>query len=461
MKRLDLSWLTGTQIAIVIGFCLFVAAASWETPLVVELTQHFGIRDSDVGRLMGLQNGLMTLFGLLGGYLSDRYRRTWLWGLGFLMAAASSLIIWIGLRQGISFESFFLLKLITGICLGITGPLAFIMLMDAVPLERRNLMFGILFFMGGMGNALGAFLPSICVSLKWGLEGAYSLLAFLMLASAVLMALSRDPKRGAQDACLKDVLAQGCVEYDFHIRPADIKAVMSKPINLLIGSYSALNLIPMQFISLWMITYLVRSYGMAEVMASLVMMICFFGLVTGNVLGGYVADRPRLRSAEGRIKLAIICAIMAMPFLMASFVSKWPWMGLISLMLVGWTFYGSANPAIGSLGQEVNLPEHRGVWTSFNAIICGVANMACLWAPPIIAEMFGGDYAKPFMLSSLVFMPVVFILLVIRRRIQRDVGHVNNVLAERAEQMQLKLAQELSDQTSYAAGEESVAKRER
>jgi MFS family permease len=287
------------------------------------------------------------------------------------------------------------------------------------------------------------------LSLKWGLEGAYFSLAFLMLASAVLMALSRDPKRGAQDACLKDVLAQGCVEYDFHMRPADIKTVASKPINLLIGSYNALNLIPMQFISLWMITYLVRSYGMAEVMASLVMMICFIGLVTGNVLGGYVADRPGLRSAEGRIKLAMICAIVAMPFLMVSFISKWPLMGLALLMFVGWTFYGSASPAIGALGQEVNLPEHRGVWTSVNNIISGVANMACLWAPPIIAEkMFGGDYARPFMLSSLVFVPIVFILLVIRRRIQRDVGHVNNVLTERAEQMQLKLAQEVSDQTS-------------
>jgi hypothetical protein len=62
--------------------------------------------------------------------------------------------------------------------------------------------------------------------------------------------------------------------------------------------------------------------------------------------------------------------------------------------------------------------------------------------------MFGGDYARPFMLSSLVFVPIVFILLVIRRRIQRDVGHVNSVLTERAEQMQLKLAQEVSDQTS-------------
>jgi MFS family permease len=187
---------------------------------------------------------------------------------------------------------------------------------------------------------------------------------------------------------------------------------------------------------------------MTEMIASLVMMICFVGLVTGNVLGGYVADRPRLRSAEGRIKLAMICAIVAMPFLMVSFISKWPLMVLTALMFVGWTFYGSASPAIGALGQEVNLPEHRGVWTSVNNLIAGVANMACLWAPPIIAEMFGGDYARPFMLSSLVFVPVVFILLVIRRRIQRDVGHVNSVLTERAEQMQLKLAQELPDQTS-------------
>ena len=27
MKRLDLSWLTGTQIVIVVGFCMFVDAA--------------------------------------------------------------------------------------------------------------------------------------------------------------------------------------------------------------------------------------------------------------------------------------------------------------------------------------------------------------------------------------------------------------------------------------------------
>ena len=87
----------------------------------------------------------------------------------------------------------------------------------------------------------------------------------------VLMAVEGPQTRRRRTRSLKDVLAQGCVEYDFHMRPADIKAVASKPINLLIASYSAINLIPMQFISLWMITYLVRSYGMAEVMASLVM----------------------------------------------------------------------------------------------------------------------------------------------------------------------------------------------
>ena len=43
-------------------------------------------------------------------------------------------------------------------------------------------------------------------------------------------------------------------------------------------------------------------------------------------------------------------------------------------------------------------------------------------------------------------------MVVIRRRIQRDVGHVNNTLAERAEQMRLKLAQESSGQTLQRLG---------
>jgi MFS family permease len=449
MKRIDLSWLTGIQIVIVFGFFIFVTIASWEPPLVVELTKRFGIKDSDMGRLMALQAGLSTLFGLLGGYLSDRVRRTWLWAMGLFIVFISTLFIWVGLHNGLSFISFFALKLMTAVGLGITVPLSAIMLMDAVPLERRNLMFGIMFFMGGIGGGFGSTAPAICLSLGWGLGGAYLLLAIFALAATILFACSKDPKRGAQDASLKDVLAESRAQYDFHMRPADIKAVVSKPINLLIGTYSAMVLIPLQFISFWLITYLVRSYGMTEFMASMVLIMGFSGTVTGNALGGYLADRPRLRSERGRIKLAMISACLAMPFLMISFVSRWPWMGLIALMFVGWTFYGSAAPAMASLTQEVNLPEHRGVWVAVNSIIAGTANMACYCAPPLIAEMFGSDYATPFMLSSLVFVPIMGLLLVMRGRIKRDVGAVNSVLAERAEQLRAKLANEFHDRPSH------------
>jgi nitrate/nitrite transporter NarK len=102
MKRIDLSWLTGIQIVIVFGFFIFVTIASWEPPLVVELTKRFGIKDSDMGRLMALQAGLSTLFGLLGGYLSDRVRRTWLWAMGLFIVFISTLFIWVGLHNGLS-----------------------------------------------------------------------------------------------------------------------------------------------------------------------------------------------------------------------------------------------------------------------------------------------------------------------------------------------------------------------
>ena len=173
MKRINPRWVTGTQIVIVIGFCLFVIAASWETPSVVELTKHFGIKDSDMGRLMGLQNGLMTLFGLVGGYLSGRYRRTWLLGSGFSYGRRLFAYHMDRPAPGHELsELFFLLKLITGICLGITWPLPFIMLMDAVPMERAYSLCSVTFCShGGSGQcALGIF-AFICLSLELGLEG--------------------------------------------------------------------------------------------------------------------------------------------------------------------------------------------------------------------------------------------------------------------------------------------------
>lgn len=437
--RKTLSWLTGTQVAILGGYCLLVAAVSYETPLVVGLTKYFGVKDSDMGRLMALQFGLSTLVGLLSGYLSDRYNRPRLWALGFLLVTLSSAGIALGLNARLSFETYFLLKLIAGLGLGMVGPLPFIMLMDAAPFEKRNRMFGLLMVMGAIGGGIGQSLPSVCLYLKLGLAGSYLVLAGLMLSSTLSMAITRDPKRGAQDDALKDLLQDERTAYNYHVRLSDIKVVAGKPVNLLIATYNALALVPIQFISFWIITYLVRSYGMQEVLASTIFLLAFAGTPVGNAIGGVLADRPKFRTEQGRLKIAILGAVLALPFLLISFGLSWPWTLLVVFLFLGNTCMTIAQPAFTSLGQEVNLPEHRGVWTALNGILGGIANMGCFWGPPVIAELLGGDYAKAFLLCALVYLPVLALLLVIRGRIREDVAGVNTVLLTRADQVRAAL----------------------
>jgi MFS family permease len=458
-KRIDLSWITGTQLLILLGFGLFIGSGTWETALVVELTKVFQVRDSDIGRLMALQAGLVVLLGLLGGYLSDRMRRTWLWASGYCLVALSSLLIAIGIRLHIDFSLFLALKLLAGLGLGITSPLPFIMLIDAAPAQKRNLMFGLLMVIGAMGGGLGQLVPSLCLGLKNGLEIAYMGFGVIMLLSSLLLAFAKDPKRGAQDACLKDVLADDCAEYDYHLRLGDIKAIAAKPINLLIASYNALIYIPTSFISAWLITHLVRKYNMSELHATLALFVGFSGALIGSMIGGILADKPRLSDGKGRVSIAMVSAALALPLYFVSFIQLWPWMVVALLLFSANVCNNTANPAMASLIQEVNLPEHRGVWTALNGIVVGVANMFCLWAPPLLAEALGGNYARPFMLAALLICPLsIGLLIMIRRRIQRDIGGLNAVLAERAAQVKARLSESNTlGHNGLGAGEEMPA----
>jgi hypothetical protein len=151
--------------------------------------------------------------------------------------------------------------------------------------------------------------------------------------------------------------------------------------------------------------------------------------VTGNAW----ADNwptPRLRSERGRIKLAMISACLAMPFLMIQLREQVARMGLIALMFVGWTFFG-ALPCHGLAHAGGEPARARGVLVAVNSIIAGTA-ICLLLCPAVDRRDVRQRLCHTFMLSSLVFVPIMGLLLVMRGRIKRDVGAVNSVLAERA-----------------------------
>jgi MFS family permease len=291
--------------------------------LAVPIKTDLRLTDAQLGLMGGLAFALLyTTLGIPIARVADRASRTWImtWALALWSAMSAAC----GFAH--SFLQLFLARL--GVGIGEAGGVApaYSLICDFFPRNQRARALGIYSFGIPIGSALGVVVGGIIASrVSWRM--AFFAVGLTGLLIAPLFKLTvREPARGAYDT-LSASPAHSSLRQVFHVlrRKRSFWA-------LSLGASAASMMGYGMFF--WMPSFLVRSFGLGLLQASLGFgTIVLVGGLVGIWLGAALADRFGTRRKAAYALVPAIAFIATVPFYVAGVLSTTLWM-CIALMLV-------------------------------------------------------------------------------------------------------------------------------
>jgi MFS family permease len=392
--------------------------------MVTPLKEHFGVGDSAIGLLFGMQLLLNGLITVPAGYLADRWNRTRAMGktvVGWSVltaagAASTSFPMLVGMRSGLGFGQ------------AISEPSAASLIGDYYPPDQRGRAFSIQQVMLLAGTGVGIGLGGL-VGTTLGWRAALVIVALPGLVVAYLMFRLREPKRGTAD--MMAAIGAGEIEHHEGEHPSlfehgfrqfvrdmidGLKADMRTILNIRTMRYALVGVAALLFtitaLARWMPQYYERHLFLAEGTGEgLFGLLLVFGGVPGVIVGGRVADTWAPKVRGGRLALPAIFLFIGSAFVTASYLIR-PTEYEVSavapvfiLQLIGVFIITLAIPGLRA-GLTDAIPAHlRGTgFGAFNlvAVVGGIA------AAPIVVSLISSAFDENLRVAFLAVSPLSF-----------------------------------------------------
>ncbi|MHA1270858.1 MAG: MFS transporter [Candidatus Helarchaeota archaeon] len=385
------------------------------------------------------------VFSIIFGYLSDKYNRKWLIFIGAITAGFFYFFTAFTFLLG----TLIVIRIIAGIGIGSVMPIAFSMLSDSVSTSNRSKAFsfwGIASFVGnGIGAVVGGgYVISEGTSVPWLWHTPFLSVGLFGILIAIFPLFVKEPKRAAKEDQLKSLLSDESLKYSYRIKLKDLKNIYRRKSNFwLVVNF--IDTIAPGLLVAYILPYFIN-YMTFDFILLVVLIIILAGLVIGNFGLAFLADKLYKKNKTWRAKMAVICAMLELPFI-AIALFLLPLYGtntFISLTIgitlaIGLTFTFGVGPNwYGSL-IDVNLPENRGTMIATATFLDQIGRA--------IGTVVGGYLAATFSIiiaiqSSTYFMLFsIFPWIPVLYYIKRDLNEIDTILIGRAKELEKKIHQ--------------------
>ncbi len=387
--------------------------------LAVPIKEDLGLSDTQLGLMGGLAFALFyTGLGIPVAMLADRVSRTW------IMTVA--LTIWSGMTAlcGLAnnFWQLFMARL--GVGVGEAGGVApaYSLITDFFPPHQRARALSIYSFGIPIGSALGiVFGGYVATLIDW--RYAFFIVGIAGIVLAPIFRLTvKEPERGRFDA-----------NYSANAKPArimDILRVLSKKPAFWLLSVGAASSSMMGYgLFFWMPSFLVRSFGMELLDASM-----FFGAVilVGGIAGiwggGWLSDKLGAKRKAWYALVPAYAFLGTVPFYFLALLSPnlvTVFLALLTPVALGLAWLG---PVISAF-QHLVKPNMRATASAIFLFINNLVGIgAGTWAIGALSDALASRYAEESLrysiLAGTAFFVIAAVLLIIASRtMDRDWEH--------------------------------------
>ncbi|NPV88029.1 MFS transporter [Coprothermobacteraceae bacterium] len=406
------------------------------SPNITAIEHEFGITDREIGFVGSAFTLVGALVTLVWGYLTDKYSRKWLLVLALLLGEVPCFLT--GFAQ--SYEQLLVLRVLTGIGLGGTVPLAFSILGDLFTERQRPraqawydaiTTVGVLLGMivaGFLGPVYGWRIPFILVSAP----------NFLFILGMILF--GEEPAKGAGEQEIRDLVLSGR-KYRGSLKLSDYLHLFRNKTNLMLFLQGIPGTVAWGIIPFYLITFYERYKGFTVQLGTVLLLVLGVGTIAGKLFGGifgnylYNKDRRYLPVFLGLAQIVGVVPILV--------TLRWPSVpnpGLGDLMgpmlygFVGAFLISTSGPNVKAMLMNVNLPEHRGAISSvFNLTDSIGAGFGPL-VGGLLSYARGLDFAMTT--SALFWVPCGVLLIIVALFIQEDAMRVHRAMQLAREEME-------------------------
>lgn len=411
------------------------------SPFMDQIMREYNVGFSELG-VLGL---VFTIFGafisLFWGYFGDKVNRKLLFiggvSLGeipcFLTAFAQN------------WTQFFILRVLTGIGIGVVFPLAFSIVSDLYKEEERGKATSIV----ASSLSLGVLLGVIVASLIYEFTGNFRL-PFIVVAvpnwilALVYLIFIPDVKRGASEKGIEELIKAGYV-YPRTINIRDYLNLVKIKTNLLLFLQGIAGTIPWGAIPYFLIAFLMGKRDLSQSEATFIYFLFGIGNLLGIILGGFIGGflykiKPRYTPLFCSISTLIGATLAYIVF--AHIPSKAFWEFAVIGTLASF-FSSLTGPNVKMMLMNVNMPENRAsifsifnltdsLGTGFGRYIGGILANISFMIPPEkaidIIRFSRLDFSLA--ISSLFWYPCGVLLFILLFLFEKDVKVLHDKLLE-------------------------------
>ncbi len=385
-------------------------------PNEILIIADLGIQIDTIGIIISIYTIVNGISILLFGYLTDMIDRKKILifaGVLWSITAISHLYVEV-------FWQLILVRIVAAIAVSVTTPLVISYLADIISSDSRSKSFAFWGLISTIGTLVAAVLallfnavdfeaiPEIYETLPqqigyivltypetlytWRLPYFYlGVLALILTVLNYFIAI--EPKRASKEKQLEEVFSDESFRYSYKIKFSDLKLIFKRKSNFFL-IFNFFDVIASGLILAYIFPYInvdLRANVSNIKVIVLFLFIIILGLIVGQFWLAHLGDKKVKRGdLSGRVKVAVICSILNLPFFLFGFamtpnvsnstfffgtflvneIGFWIlWLVFCTFLGLGLAFTMGIGPNWYSSLIDVNFPENRGTMVAVGAFI--------------------------------------------------------------------------------------------